>query len=134
VTSDPTAAADGVRAQLQQQLRIAMKARDTTATKALRATLGAIGNAEAVAAPATRDGATSTVGSGPIAGAVDGLGATEVARRDLSEADVEALVRREIDDRVAAARDYERLGRADEATELLAQCDALRDALSNARR
>jgi uncharacterized protein YqeY len=126
VPADLSPANDGLRAQLQQRLREAMKARNATATKALRATLGTIGNAEAVAAPA---GATPVVGSGPIAGAVDGLGATEVARRELTEADIEAIVQGEIDDRAAVADDYERLGRAREAIELRAQCDVLRDAL-----
>src|SRR5690242_8927025 len=107
---------DGVRARLQRRLRDAMKARDTTATAALRATLGAIGNAEAVATPDAE--ARTPIGDGPIAGAVRGLGAAEVARRELTEADLEAIVRAEIDDRTDAANEYERLGRTTEAEAL----------------
>jgi hypothetical protein len=40
---------------------------------------------------------------GPIAGAVDGLGASEVARRRLTDAEIRVLLRTEVDERLAAA-------------------------------
>jgi hypothetical protein len=120
---DSSTTGDGVCVRLQHGLRAAMKARDTAAVKALRGALAAIANAEAV--DASYESAVPR-GSGPIAGAVSGLGAGEVARRDLAESDVVALVQREIEDRAAAAREYERLGRTVEAAELHAQCAALR--------
>ena len=120
---------DGVRARLQRRLRDAMKARDTTATAALRATLGAIGNAEAVATPDAE--ARTPIGDGPIAGAVRGLGAAEADRRVLDEADVEAIVRHEIVERIAAADEYERLGRTAEAAELREHAGALQQVLDH---
>jgi uncharacterized protein YqeY len=44
--------------------------------------------------------------SGTIAGRVVGLGAAEVARRELSDAQVRELVHAEIDERLIAARDF----------------------------
>jgi hypothetical protein len=61
-----------------------MKARDTVAVKALRSALSAIDNAEA-ADPADAD----DVQLGVIAGGVAGLGAGEVARRQLSADEVD---------------------------------------------
>jgi hypothetical protein len=58
-----------------------MRERDDTATSALRSALSAIDNAEAVDAPPQ-----PTLASGPIAGAVVGVGAAEVPRRVVSEA------------------------------------------------
>src|SRR2546421_1109786 len=69
-----------LRPRLREALRAAMKARDLTAVAALRMTLGAIDNAEAVDvsdAPSPKGGV--------IAGAVTGLGAGEATRRSLSE-------------------------------------------------
>jgi hypothetical protein len=42
--------------------------------------------------------------SGTIAGGVVGLGAAEVARRELSDAQIRELVRAEIDERLSAAK------------------------------
>jgi hypothetical protein len=108
---------------LQAALAPAMKARDKSAVAALRGALAAIANAEAVAAPA---GTAPPVGSGPIAGAVTGLGPGEVERRELTDTDVVAIVEHEIADRIAHADNYEQLGRAADAAELRAQAEALR--------
>jgi len=75
------------------------------AVTALRTTLAALDNATAVtvtAPPAPTDG--------PIAGAVAGLGATEAARRDLTDADVVAVIEDQILAREEAAVTYERGG------------------------
>jgi uncharacterized protein YqeY len=110
-----------IAADLQASLRVAMRARDAAATRALRSALSAVANAEAVA-PSTSGPLTE----GAIAGAVAGVGATDVARRELSETDVEAIVRAEIDERVTAATDYERLGAEDRAAEVRAEAEVLR--------
>jgi uncharacterized protein YqeY len=52
---------------------------------------------------------------------VVGLGAAEVERRVLTVQEMEAIVRAELADREAAARDYERAGRTDHAEALRAQ-------------
>ena len=69
--------------------------------RAIRSALGAIDNAEAVDATVSADqiDATST-----IAGAVAGAGSTEVRRRMLDDAEIGALLRAEIDDRLSRGR------------------------------
>ncbi|MBO0687398.1 MAG: GatB/YqeY domain-containing protein [Candidatus Dormibacteraeota bacterium] len=96
-----------MRSSLRRDLARAIKARDGVAAAALRSALAAIDNAEAVDPPPR--------GGGPaqehhIAGSVAGLGATEAERRDLTAAEVEEIVRREMVERLAAAGEYERLG------------------------
>jgi uncharacterized protein YqeY len=73
----------GLRQRLQDDLRHAMKARDRTRISVLRATLGAIANAEAV--PSTD---RPNVGGRDLP--------TEVERRLLTEADVVEVVAREL--------------------------------------
>ena len=112
----------GLRRRLRAALVPAMKARDGAAVAALRSALGAIDNAEAVqAAPGPPAGA----GHPDLAGTVAGVGAAEAARRSLSEAEVEAIVRAEVADRRAAADGYERAGRPDQAGRLRAEADVL---------
>ena len=73
----------GVRDRMQSDLRTAMKARDRLRVSVLRATLGAISNAEAVPSAARPN--------------VDGRDErTEAPRRVLTEADVVAVVTREV--------------------------------------
>ncbi|RNL65211.1 hypothetical protein EFK50_04400 [Nocardioides marmoriginsengisoli] len=86
---------------LRTDLTTAMRARDTDRVRVLRTVLAAIANAEAQ--PAADAGPVSARTSGPIAGAVSGLGATETDRRDLSEDEVRAIVRAEHDERIDAA-------------------------------
>ena len=113
--------ANDLRARLRFALTQAMKARDAVARTALRATLGAIDNAEA-ADPS----AAPTMLPGRIAGGVAGLGAGEVARLELSEADVVEIVRNEIADRERAAAEYETSGHAEHAAALRAEAAVLR--------
>jgi len=107
--TDPSSLRDRLRAALPA----AMKARDRATASTLRATLAAIENAEAV-----------DVAVVPAAGAIEasavGIGAAEAARRELSEADVAAIVRAEIAEREHAAAVYEGSGHADKAAELRA--------------
>ena len=112
--------------RLRAALTVAMRSRDRDGVTALRTALGAIDNASAVdpgeSGPAVADG--------PIAGAASGVGATEAARRELTDADVAAIVEAEIAERDAAATDYERAGRVDGAIHLRAEAAALRAVLA----
>lgn len=97
-----------------------MKQRDKAAVAALRSTLGAIDNAEAVPAPDP-----APIGDGPIAGAVRGVGAGEAPRQELTEAMVAAIVGDELRSRQAARAEYRRLGRDEHAAQLEAEITAL---------
>jgi uncharacterized protein len=101
-----------LRERLRHALPAAMKARDRVAVAALRTTLAAIDNAEAV------DGAAAIHKRLAIEQTRVGVGAAEVERRSLSEAQVEDIMRTEIAEREAAARDYERAGQPQRAVML----------------
>lgn len=108
-----------LRERLRAALPAAMKARDRTAMSALRSTLSAIDNAEAVDRPAGADRGLS------IEQSAVGVGAMEVARRGLSEDDVERIVRAEIADRESAAEGYAQSGRVEQAGKLRAEAAVL---------
>jgi uncharacterized protein YqeY len=116
------AAAEGpapLRARLGAALPVAMKSRDRIAVAALRTALAALDNAEAVDRPegADRHQAIELV---PL-----GAGASEVARRELTEQQVADLVRAEVTERESAAAHYEELGRAEQAERLRAEAAVL---------
>ncbi|MGV9860090.1 hypothetical protein ACWDTD_15760 [Gordonia sp. NPDC003425] len=115
-------AAGAVRARLRAELRTAMRSRDRVAVSALRSALAAIDNAESsgIAAPAA--GAIENTALGP--------GAAEVPRRELSKADVVAVLRAEISERDSAAATLDAAQAADRAAELRAQSALLRRLLS----
>lgn len=106
-----------LRRQLRDALLVAIKGRDRVAASVLRATLGAIENAEAVER------------SGPAQGAIEaipiGLGAAETARRELTEADVRAIVRAELAEREDAVAACERAGRGEQAERLRVELNVL---------
>ena len=106
---------DEIMTRLRRALGVSLKAREAGSVSALRSAISAIGNAEAVDPAAGRPGGS---GSPHFAGTVAGLGAGEAQRRRLTEADVVAIVRREAAEREAAAGEYERGGRAEEAARL----------------
>ncbi|HLT60428.1 MAG TPA: GatB/YqeY domain-containing protein [Microlunatus sp.] len=110
-----------LRSRLQDALRTALKDRDRAAAAAVRSALAAIGNAEAVD-PTPQPPA---VGSAEIAGAVIGVGGSELARRELADDDLVAIVAGEVADRRSAAADYQRAGRADRAEQLRHEADLL---------
>lgn len=112
-----------MRATLRRDLTAAVKARDAVAVAALRSALAAIANAEAQ--PATDQVPPGSGTSSHIAGATDGVGATDVQRRNLTDAEVRAIIEAEVRDRALAAEDYERLGRQDRAARLRAEADHL---------
>jgi uncharacterized protein YqeY len=95
-----------------------MKERDRVAVTALRSTLAAIDNAEAV--DATAAGGSSAIESSPV-----GIGVAEVERRALSDEDIAQIVRSEVAEREAAALDYDRAGRPERAEALRAEAQVL---------
>ncbi|HKP44788.1 glutamyl-tRNA amidotransferase [Mycobacterium sp.] len=87
---------------------------------ALRSALSAIDNAE------TPDGAgVDASASDTVAGAVVGLGAAEVARRELSDAQIRMLLHAEIDEWLTAADDFTAHGHAQRASALRAEAAVL---------
>jgi uncharacterized protein YqeY len=111
-----------VRNRLRAALPDAMKARDSVAVAALRSALAVLDNAEAVDANRAPQ---PSVGHPKFAGTVSGLGAAEVERRSLSAAEMEELVRAEVTERHAVARDYERAGHRAHAERLRSEATVL---------
>src|SRR6476646_8382488 len=111
---------DGLRERLRDELRVAMKQRDKAAVAALRAATSVIDNAEAADlsdAPGVEPGL--------IAGGVAGLGAGEVARRQLSDRELVEMLRDEVVQWESTARECERVRRSDDAARLRAEIAAL---------
>lgn len=136
---DPGKGADDggarLRVALAAALRAAMRARDVVAASALRTTLSAIANAEAVPAGSAGSAgsrATATVGSPHFAGAVAGLGAGDVARRQLTAADVLAIVRAEISERERLASDYAASGLSSQAERFRTEARILTSVITTA--
>ncbi|MDW4907645.1 hypothetical protein RB628_20405 [Streptomyces sp. ADMS] len=96
-----------------------MRARDKAAVSALRSTLGALDNAEA-----------APVGVAELRGVAleqspVGAGATEAARRELSEPCVVNVVRAEVAERLEAAAQLTAPAHADRAARLRAEAAVL---------
>ncbi len=118
-------AAQHWRTTLRDALLAARKDRDATRVSALRSALSAIDNAE------TPDGArVDAPSSGTIAGGVVGLGAAEVARRELSDAQIRSLLYGEVDERLAAAKQID-ASHTDRAATLRAEAAVLSDLLGD---
>jgi uncharacterized protein len=117
---------ENLRDRLGRALPTAMKARDRPAMTALRSALAAIDNAGAVDPPH----ALPMDQHPEFAGTVAGVGAAEVERRSLSQAQMEEIVRAEIADRETAATGYERAGQLDHAERLRAEANVLRSHLN----
>jgi len=104
-----------IRTQIARHLTAAVKGRDQVRIDALRAALAALDNAtavpQAVAQPLER-GTT-----------------TEVARRELTRADITGLLTAESVERLAAAAEYERLGYHERAARLREQAAIIRGTL-----
>ena len=114
--------ASPVRQRLELALREALRARDAVARSALRSALSAIDNASAV--PPSQPPSASA-GGPHFAGTVAGLGAGDTERRRLTEAQIEDIVRAEAAERQAAARDYDRADRPDQAERLRREAGVL---------
>lgn len=95
---------------MRAALKDAMKGKDKGAMSALRSALGAIDNAEAVPNETTSGADTENV-----AGAVAGVGAADVARRELTADDVTGIVRAAVEERRANAAEYDGLGQHEAA-------------------
>jgi hypothetical protein len=117
---------DDIETRLRAALRDAMKARDVVAVFALRSALSAIGDAGAI--PAGPDPARGP-GSQYVAGARAGLGATDAARRPLTQADLAVIVRREAGERETAADQCDQAGHPDRAERLRREAGILRAVL-----
>ncbi|CAB4572214.1 unannotated protein [freshwater metagenome] len=123
--TDPVGHARGAaafRQHLRGALTAAMKARDQVRVSALRAGIAAIDDAESVD---TTHEPASVRHAGGIAGASAGLGATEAARRELSADQVAVVVRTQVDERLAAAEEYERAGAPEQAARLRQEAEVL---------
>jgi uncharacterized protein YqeY len=108
------------RRTLRDALLAARKNRDSTRVSVLRSALSAIDDAET-----PDDARVDAPSSGTIAGGVVGLGAAEVARRDLSDVQIRELVHAEIDERLTAARDFTAAGHTERAATLRAEAAVL---------
>ena len=117
----PADAAQAFRAALRHGLVTALKARDTDALAALRTTIAAIDNAEAVPVPDTSRPATGV----HIAGSRSGPGSTEAARRQLSASELRDILAGQITEHTREADRYDALGRADAAERLRRQARTL---------
>ncbi|MEV6136905.1 hypothetical protein AB0L63_12775 [Nocardia sp. NPDC051990] len=106
-----------LHARLRTALSAAMKTHDRSAIAGLRSALGAIDNAEAID--------TVDIEAGAIESSAVGLGAAEARRRELTEADIEQIVRAEISDRQQAAAEYDTLGGSHHGDLLRAEAAAL---------
>ncbi|MCW2760937.1 MAG: Yqey-like protein [Marmoricola sp.] len=123
---DPTAPeTPALRKQLSAALTRAMKARDQVAVTALRSTLGALANAEAVGVGTPVPGAGST----DVAGTTLGVGSTEAVRRALAGREAADLVLSEALEREDAARGYDAAGQPARADRLRAEATVIRSFL-----
>jgi uncharacterized protein len=111
---DTADAGRAFREAVSQDLRRAQKVRDRSLMRTYRSLLSAIDNAEAVDAVQSYDPTNP------------GLGETEVPRKRLDAATVQAIVEAEINERLDAAAQYRAVGADDAATEFDAQCEVLR--------
>src|SRR5687767_1293450 len=108
-----------LRVRMREALPIAMRARDKAAVSALRATLAALDNAEAVAVD------EAALRGLALEAAPVGAGATEAARRELHEDDVVDIVRAEAAERLDAAAQLTAAAYADRAARLRAEAGVL---------
>jgi hypothetical protein len=109
-----------LRVRLRRALPEAMRARDKVAVSALRATLAALDNAEAVPLDDAALRGGSALEQSPV-----GVGATEAVRRELSEGDVERIVRAEAGERLEVAAGLTAPAHAERAALLRAEAAVL---------
>jgi hypothetical protein len=115
--------AQALRAALRHGLITALKARDTDAVAALRTTIAAIDNAQAV--PASAPTPTPTVASAHVAGARSGAGSTEAARRQLGRSELRDILRGQVTEHAREADRYDALGQSEAAARLRRRARAL---------
>lgn len=108
-----------LRLRMRQALPEAMRARDKVRVNALRTTLAALDNAEAVAVD------EADLRGGALECSPVGAGTTEAVRRELSEPDVVGVVRAEVAERLEAAAQLTTPAHADRAARLRAEAAVL---------
>lgn len=108
----------GLRERTTTALRTAMRARDRTAASTLRTLLGAFDNAAAV---------PTTSRAGAVEESPVGVGSAEAVRRDLTEADLEAIRRRELAEVEHALATVPAAAGPDHVEELRRRAQLLRD-------
>jgi uncharacterized protein YqeY len=113
-----------VRALIRRDLGEAIRARDAVTAAALRSVLAALANAEAI--DPVEAGQAIAGGHPTVAGSRLGAGAADAPRRELTAADMEAIVQGEIAERVEAAAVYRRRGHHDRAARLEEEAAVLR--------
>ena len=113
--------AEHVCAALRIELTTAMKQRDPDAVVALRTAIAAIENAQAIEVRDAGLGATMA----HMSRAGHEAAQTELPRRELSDAQVDAIIRAQINERRQDARRYDALGQTEAATHLRAEAAAL---------
>lgn len=99
--------ASSFKERLRAELKASLRARKATEVGVIRTLIAAIDNAEAV-----RDVEPAALSSR------FGDGTNEVSRLELDRAAVEALLAREVEERLSAAAEYERRNRMDDAARL----------------
>ncbi|MBO9517685.1 MAG: GatB/YqeY domain-containing protein [Porphyrobacter sp.] len=92
---------------MRTDLKAAMQAKASEEARLLRTLIAALDNAEAV--PGLQDNTGSRAFGDPSG---------EVARLDLDYSATQALLAKEVQERLSAAQEYEGLGREDQATRL----------------
>lgn len=108
-----------LRARLRSDLKTAMKERSGVDVAAIRSLLAALDDAQAVPAPAHVP--ASSLAGEHLAGAAVGVGSTEVARLELSEAEIALVVDGQIEERRAAATTFDAVDQPDAADRLRAE-------------
>jgi uncharacterized protein len=116
---------DDLRPLLQRHLGAAVRHRDRIAVAALREAIAALDNAEAI----PPDGDLKAEASEYVAGGVVGLGAAEAERRILDAETQRAIVRAEIETRLAAAITCDEHGQSARSSDLRLGADVLLAAL-----
>lgn len=101
-----------LKARLREDLKLAMRARESGAVALLRTLAAAIDNAEAVPLEANVGHADPGAAAGKP---------SEVDRHVLSRDEIAELLERERSERLEAAQEYDALGKAPEASRLRAE-------------
>lgn len=122
--------AEDLRTRLREQLSAAVREHHRIAVAALRDAIAALDNAEVVE-PNEHQTATS---SEYVAGGVVGLGAGEAERRVLDPEAQCAIVKAEIEARLAAATTYEQHGHSSRAADLRVSAEVLLAVLEATRK
>jgi uncharacterized protein YqeY len=102
-------------AALRAELKRALRARDAAAIAALRSLLSALDNACAQPDDAVRATGAPSATSAHVAGAVVGVGTSDVPRRELDDDVVDGILTREIAQRRDQAASFDQAGRDREA-------------------